>query len=351
MKPVQIGNKILQNKHDLFIIAEAGVNHNGNIDLAMKMIDKAAEINVDAIKFQTYITDDLVSSDAPLAKYQRENTGKDTSQYEMLKKLELPLESFKLLKKHCDERGILFLSTPHSGGQVLDTLDILVPAFKIASGDITNHPFLKQVARKKKPIILGTGMATLEEVLDAVSLIEKEGNEDIILLHCTTEYPCNYEDVNLEALNTMKNYFQYPIGYSDHTIGWQVPVMAVTLGAVVIEKHFTLDKSLPGPDHVASANPVEMAETINRCRAVHKILGSPEKKPSEVELKNIPITRKSLYFSRDLSAGATISEMDLIIRRPGQGLSPKYFDSVIGKTLVVPVKKGQKVELGMLNER
>jgi N-acetylneuraminate synthase/N,N'-diacetyllegionaminate synthase len=350
MKPIQIGDKLIRNNQDLFFIVEAGVNHNGNIDLAMKMIDKAAEMNADAIKFQTYITDDLVQLDAPLAKYQRENTGNETTQYEMLKKLELPLESFKILKKHCDDRGIMFLSTPHSGGKVLDALDLIMPAYKIGSGDLTNHPFLRQVARKKKPMILGTGMATLDEVIDAVSVIEKDGNENIILLHCTTEYPCNYEDVNLQAMKTMMNTFRYPIGYSDHTVGWQVPVMAVTLGAVVIEKHFTLDKTLPGPDHVASANPVEMADTITRCRAVKKILGSPEKKPSEAELKNIPIARKSLYFSKDLLAGTIISESDIVIRRPGQGLSPKLFDSIIGKKLVVSVKKGQNVQIEMLDD-
>ncbi|GAB4315760.1 MAG: N-acetylneuraminate synthase [Promethearchaeota archaeon] len=331
----------------VFVIAEAGVNHNGSIDLARELVDEAAQAGADAIKFQTFVTEDLVSRDAPLCEYQEEGVeGSPNSQYEMLKRLELSLEQFRELKERCDRRGILFLSTPHTRGEVVEFLDPLVPAFKVGSGDLTNWPFLAEVARKGKPVILGTGMATLAEVEGAVRVLEESGNSQVVLLHCTTSYPCALEEVNLRAMVSMMASFPYPVGYSDHTEGTQVALMAVTLGACVVEKHFTLDKELPGPDHRASADPEELRALVDACKRVETVLGAPEKKPTASELRNLPRIRKSLYYGTDLAAGTRLRPDHLVALRPAVGISPARLDELAGRTLKVAVKRHQRVELG-----
>ncbi len=351
LRQVTIGNKSLNSDSDVFIIAEAGVNHNGELAIAKKLIDAAVNVKADAIKFQTFIAEDLVTANTPMAEYQEKNIQSKSTQYEMLKKLELKLEDFVTLKEYCDQRNIIFLSTPHTGGKVIDLLDKLLPAFKIGSGDLTNLPFLADIAKRKKPMILGTGMSTLAEVQDAVKIIEKTGNKDIILLHCTTNYPCPFEEVNLNALVTLASKFPYLVGYSDHTLGPQVAIMATTLGASVIEKHFTLDKTMPGPDHKASANPEEMRELIKQCRLVRTILGSSEKKPNLSEMRNIPIVRKSLFFSKDLPLGHLLEAGDFKIQRPGTGIPSSNLHKFIGKRLLNNVSSGQIVSYDCIEEK
>jgi N,N'-diacetyllegionaminate synthase len=246
-----------------FIIAEAGVNHNGDMKLAKELVDAAVLAGVDAVKFQTFKSEDLVTESAQMAEYAKKNTGKEESQLAMLRRLELKNEDFIELKKYCDKKGIMFLSTAHTADAV-NVLNPLMPAFKIPSGDATNIPFLAAVAKKKKPMIVSTGMADLKEVALAVATIKKQGNSKIILLHCTTNYPCPLDQVNLRAMLTLGKEFKLPIGYSDHTEGIWVSVMAVVMGATVIEKHFTLDKDMPGPDHKASLDPQELKEMVEK---------------------------------------------------------------------------------------
>lgn len=347
MNLISIDNKIISPKNP-FVIAEVGVNHNGDINLAKKLIDIAKEIGVDAIKFQTYKTEDLVTANAKMADYQKNNLGVETSQLEMLKKLELSYSSFTSLKEYCDKKNILFLSTPHTEDAV-DFLDDLMPAYKIGSGDLNNIPLLKKIAKKNKPIILSTGMSYLSEIKESVDAISYLNNK-LIILHCTTTYPCPLKDVNLNAMLTMMNELNFPIGYSDHTLGIKVPLMAVSLGAAMIEKHFTLDKNLPGPDHSASATPDEMLSLVKRIRSgdlekpTEEILGSFLKEPTEVELENKKIVRKSLIADRDILKGEKISLNDIIIKRPGSGIDPKYLDKICGKKVLVDIKKDDLIE-------
>jgi len=315
-----------------FIIAEAGVNHDGSLENAKKLVDAAAEAGADAVKFQTFTPEEVVTKDSMILGYQERNLGTKQTQQSMLKELALKFSDFITLKQHCDQRGILFLSAPHSS-DALPVLNDLVPAFKIGSGDVTNLPFLRLVAKYGKPIILSTGLATLDEVDAAVNTIKQEGNEDIILLQCTTNYPCPPEDVNLRVMNTLREKYSVPIGYSDHTKGILTSVAAAILGACVIEKHFTLDRTLKGPDHSASLEPQEFKEMVNQIRSIPTLLGSATKQPTKSETPMIPLIRKSIVAAKDLHEGERITEDMLAIKRPGNGIQPSMLISILGKTL------------------
>lgn len=325
-----------------FIIGEAGVNHNGKLDLAMKLVDKAKAAGVDAIKFQTFIADQLVTKKAPMADYQKRNTKGDKGQYEMIQRLQLDLKDFVGLKKYCDEKGIMFLSTPFDMPSV-DALTPLVKYFKIPSGEMTNHPFLKYVAAKKKPMIISTGMATLGEIEEAlVSIRSVDPGCKIFLLHCVSSYPSSYEDANLNAIATIRNAFKLPVGYSDHTEGIEVSLAAVAMGAVIIEKHFTLDKMMMGPDHKFSADPEELRRLVRSIRNIESAYGSGIKAPSKAEAKLAKVARRSLVANRDMAAGHIIRKEDIAIKRPGDGMSPKSFDHILGKRLIRPISKDEK---------
>lgn len=344
---ILIKNKRIGENNKIFIIAEAGVNHNGKLSLAKKLVDAAKRAGADAVKFQTFRTENVVTGTAPMAEYQRKNIGRKESQKDMLKKLELKYEAFKELKNYCDRNKIIFLSTPHSE-DTIDFLESLIPAYKIGSGDLTNFPFLERVAKKGKPIILGTGMSTLKEVHDALNVIHKQGNRDIIILHCTTQYPCPLEEVNLRAMITLKEKLKCLVGYSDHTLGITVPVLAASLGAVVIEKHITLDKSLPGPDHKASLEPREFREMVKKIREVEIALGSNEKKPTEHEKKILKLVRKSIVAKKDIAKGTKITREMLAIKRPGTGIEPKFLERIIRKISMSDIKKDDLIKFKKL---
>lgn len=327
----------------VFIIAEAGDNHNGDYDLALKLVDKAVEAGADCVKFQTFVTENVISKFAEKADYQKENTGEEESQYEMVKKLELSFEQFRMIKAYCDNKGIMFLSTPFD----LDSIDFLeeldIPFWKIPSGEITNLPYLEKIARTKKDIILSTGMSTMEEIGNALSVLKENGAGEITLLHCNTEYPTPFEDVNLRAMKTMEETFATKVGYSDHTVGIEVPVAAVAMGAAVIEKHFTLDKNMEGPDHKASLEPEELKAMVASIRNIEKALGASEKKPSPSEIKNINIARKSIVAKRAIKEGEVLTEENLYIKRPGDGISPMRWYEIIGTKAVKDFKEDELI--------
>ncbi len=313
----------------VLIIAEAGVNHNGSMELAKKLIDEAVLANCDYIKFQNFVAEKMTSKSANKADYQNKTTDKDESQLDMLKKLELTKEGTLELKAYCEKVGIKFLSTPFEEESLELLLEVGIDLIKIPSGDLTNLPFLRAINKKGLPVILSTGMATLDEIRESLALLK---DCDVSLLHCTTEYPCPFEDVNLNAMQTMKEEFNLPIGYSDHTAGIEVPIAAVALGATIIEKHFTLDKNMEGPDHKASLEPYELKAMVSAIRNIEKSLGSFDKKPSPSEEKNIAIARKSIVAKKSIAKGEIFSEENLITKRPGNGVSPMKWDSVIGST-------------------
>lgn len=337
-----IHGQSIQEYGRVFIIAEAGVNHNGNLDLALKLVDIAAEAGADAVKFQTFHAEDVVRKSAAMAAYQQINVDRLIDQQLMLRELELPKNFYPSIIKRCQEKNIMFFSTPHGGRPAVKLLEnIGVEAYKLGSGDLTNYVLLKVVAETKKPMIISTGMATLREVKDAVSFIHKQGNDKIAVLHCTTNYPCPSEEVNLQAMVTLMKELNVPVGYSDHTEGVTVAVMAVTLGAAVYECHFTIDKTLPGPDHKASADPQELAARISAIRSVPVIMGSGVKEPRASEINGmIPLVRKSIVATNNLPGGHVITFMDLDATRPGDGIHPNLYKSVLGKRLKRPVSKG-----------
>ena len=327
---VKIADRLIGKGRPCFIIGEAGVNHNGDVNLAKKLIDAAKEAGADAIKFQTFKAEELVTRGAVKAQYQKETTSSQESQYDMIKKLELTGRDFEGLFDYAQKKGIVFLSSPFDKTSV-DLLDELgVPAFKIPSGEITNFPLLKHIARKRKPIILSTGMSTLGEVEEALEVIRKEGAEEIILLHCVSSYPANIEDMNLKAIETLKYAFKLPVGLSDHSIGITIPIAAVALGACVIEKHFTLNKDLPGPDHRASLEPDELKQMIKAIRDVGKAMGSGIKIPTAEEEENKKVARRSLVANVDIPKGAVITEEMLDFKRPGLGIEAKYLGRIVG---------------------
>ncbi len=329
---VKIANKKISYQSPVFIIAEAGVNHNSNLKTALKLVDAAAAAGADAVKFQTFKAEQVVTAAGEMAKYQKKNLGKTESQLAMLKKLELPDKFYKPLINYCRKKKIIFLSTPHGGFETVDLLEKLkVPAFKFGSGDLTNLPVLEYAAKLGKPMILGTGMSTLNEVKEAIKVIKKTGNNKIIVLHCTTNYPCEFKEVNLLALQIMKDKLGVLVGYSDHTPGIQVPIMSVTLGACLIEKHFTLDRNMNGPDHKASLEPLELQAMIKAIRRVPIILGSNIKSPNVSERPLIEVARKSLAARLNISKGTKITREMLDIKRPGTGIKPRDIEKVIGK--------------------
>jgi len=315
----------------VFIIAEAGVNHNGSLEIARRMVDAAVDANADAIKFQTFKAEEVVSKFAAKAEYQRKTTNADESQLEMIKKLELNADAHKGLIKYCRKKNIIFLSTPFD----LDSIDLLnnlgLEIFKIPSGEIINLPYLRKIGGLKKRIILSTGMADMGEIEDALDVLTASGTpkEDITVLHCNTEYPTPFEDVNLNAMLTIRDAFKVKVGYSDHTLGIEIPIAAVALGARVIEKHFTLDKNMKGPDHKASLEPKELKTMVEAIRNIKKALGDGVKKPSPSELKNKLIARKSIVAAKSIKASEIFTADNLTVKRPGTGISPMRWDEII----------------------
>ena len=328
----------------VFTIAEAGVNHNGSVDLALRLIDAAKASGADAVKFQTFQADRLATPSAYRAFYQERTTANSESQYEMLKRLELDEAAHRRLIGHCQQTGIQFLSSPFDA-QSADLLAAMnVPLYKIPSGEITNLPFLQHLARKCRPLILSTGMSTLGEVEEAVQVLRAAGATQLTLLHCVTEYPAPYAEVNLRAMQTLKAAFGLPVGYSDHTPGIEIAIAAVALGAEVIEKHFTLDRSLPGPDHAASLEPLELQQMVTAIRHVEAALGTGIKTPASCELPNISVARKSVVAGRSLLAGYRLQAEDLDIKRPGNGLAPKLLPALVGRTLRRAVAKDEIID-------
>ena len=316
----------------VFIIAEAGVNHNGSIDFAYNLIDVAVESGADAVKFQTFKAENLVSKTAQKAEYQKQITDASETQFDMIKKLELDFDTHKSLIKYCHKKDIMFLSTPfdHDSIDLLNELGLSI--FKIPSGEITNLPYLRHIGALGKQIILSTGMSTLTEVGDALTVLVKAGSkkENITVLHANTMYPTPMEDVNLNVMKTIQKEFGVSVGYSDHTLGIEVDIAAVAMGASIIEKHFTLDKTMDGPDHKASLEPEELKTMVVAIRNIEKALGGCEKKPSPSESINIDIVRKSIVASSSIPEGEILSEKNITIKRPGNGISPMAWDKIIG---------------------
>lgn len=316
----------------VFIIAEAGVNHNGSIDLAKKLIDVAVDANADAVKFQTFKADTLVNKSARKAEYQKQTTDATESQHAMLKRLELDLDAHNELMGYCDAKNIMFLSTPFDLASVDLLNDLGLGIFKIPSGEITNLPYLRHIGRLNKQVVLSTGMADIGEIEDALDILIESGTDknNITVLHANTMYPTPMEDVNLKAMVTIGNTFDIAYGYSDHTLGIEVDIAAVAMGASIIEKHFTLDKSMEGPDHNASLSPHELKAMVDCIRNIEKALGSSVKKPSNSEKPNIIIARKSLIAKQPIKEGELFSERNLTIKRPGNGISPMRWGEIIG---------------------
>ncbi|MFC1952774.1 N-acetylneuraminate synthase [Chloroflexota bacterium] len=343
VKNVTIGNRSVGENEPCFIIAEAGVNHNGDISFARQLIDLASEAGASAVKFQTFRAEEVVTETAEKAEYQKETTGPQHSQYELIKSLELGPDDFRELSAYATCKNIVFLSSPFDFGSV-DLLDDLgVPAFKIPSGEITNFPLLKYIADKKKPVILSTGMSFLDEVKEALEVIQKSGLRDIILLHCVTSYPTRVRDVNLKAMETLSQTFGLPVGFSDHTVGINIPIAAVAKGACVIEKHFTLNKSLLGPDHRASLEPVELKAMVSAIREIELGMGDGTKCPTAEEKGNIKATRRSLVARTDIPKGTIITRDQLDIKRPGTGMEPKQINLVIGRKAKQDIASGEVI--------
>lgn len=328
----------------VLIIAEAGVNHNGSLELAKKLVDKAKEAGADIVKFQTFQIDSLVSESAKMAEYQKENTGKEESQKEMLSKLCLSFEDFVELSNYSKKVGITFLSTPFDI-ESIKFLNSLQNIWKIPSGEITNYPYLVEIAKTGKEVIMSTGMCTLQEVSDAYNLLKNNGAGKITLLHCTTNYPTPMQDVNLRAMLTLKEKFCCEVGYSDHTQGIEVPIAAVAMGATVIEKHFTLDRNMEGPDHKASLEPQELKEMVDSIRNIEQALGTPDKQPSASEISNIAVARKSIVALTDIKAGETYTEGNITTKRPGTGINPMRWTEILGKKAIRDFKKDELIEI------
>lgn len=326
------------------IIAEAGVNHNGDIDIARKLVRSAKECGADVVKFQTFRVDGVVSKYADMAEYQKRNLGIEESQKEMLSKLALAYDDFITLSDFCRETDIRFLSTPFDT-ESIHFLDKLQDVWKIPSGEITNLPYLVEIAKTNKKVIMSTGMSTLEEVEAAMEVLRTNGAGEITLLHCTTNYPSDMGDVNLRAMLTLKDRFRCPVGYSDHTRGIEVPIAAVAMGAEVIEKHFTLDRTMEGPDHKASLEPHELKAMVEAIRNIEAALGDGNKRPSGAEIANIKIARKSIIAARDIKAGEIFTEENITTKRPGSGISPMRWNEVIGNRAGRDFKADELIEL------
>jgi len=329
----------------VFIIAEAGVNHNGNLELARKLVDAAKDAGADCVKFQTFVSSNIVSKSAVKAEYQKQQTKSEESQLDMLKKLELSFNQFVELNEYCKSKDIEFMSTAFDFDSI-DFLDSLgMRTWKIPSGDITNLPYLIKIAKLNKPVILSTGMSTMEDIKSAIQILKENEAGELTVLHCTTEYPTPFEDVNLKAMNTIKEEFGVNVGYSDHTKGIEVSVAAVALGAKVIEKHFTLDRNMDGPDHKASLEPDELKAMVDSIRNIELALGNGIKQPVESERKNINVARKSIIARKDIKAGEVFSEENLTVKRPGDGISPMRWFDIIGKSAPRDFEEDELIEL------
>jgi N,N'-diacetyllegionaminate synthase len=345
---VEIAGRKVGPGQPCFIIAEAGVNHNGDLEMAHRLVDVAAQAGVDAVKFQTFKAVHLVTPNAPKAGYQLQATDAAESQYDMLRRLELSAEAHRDLLAHCSAKKLIFMSSPFDEESADFLAELGVAVFKIPSGEITNLPFLAHVAGKGKPLIVSTGMSYLGEVEAAVRALEETGNRDFVLLHCVSNYPALPGDVNLRAMQTMAAAFDVPVGYSDHTPGIEVALAAVALGACVLEKHFTLDRDLPGPDHRASLEPDELAALVHGIHAVEAALGHGRKEPAASEANTTAVARKSLVAARDIPAGTVLTEDLIAARRPGTGLPPGVRPYLVGRTARVAIPAGTLLGLEML---
>ena len=342
---IKLANRYIGEGEKTFIIAEIGVNHNGDIKLAKKMIKKASQIGADAVKFQTFIAEDMISINAEKAKYQDENS-EESSQLEMVKKLELTEKDFVELSSYADSNNILFLSSPFDKKSV-DLLDkIGVPGFKIGSGEINNFELLKHIEEKGKPIIISTGMSTLDEIQETFNFITNK--EKLIILHCITGYPSKIEDANLKFINTLKENFKVPIGFSDHSPGIELAIASIGLGACLIEKHFTLDKTLDGVDHQASLEPIEFKKMIDAIRNVEIAMGNGERKLCNTELEIKKVARKSVVASCDIPKGSLLDDTMLTIKRPGTGIEPKYLNQLFGRKTNIDIKKDDIIKYDFL---
>lgn len=314
----------------VYIIAEAGVNHNGQLDLALKLCDAAKAAGVDAVKFQTWKTENIVTAQARQAAYQTENTGIEESQYDMLKKLELSYDHFRYIQEYCKKIGIDFLSTPDEEESLAFLVSLGLPFIKVGSGEVTNIPYLRKIGSHGKPVILSTGMSNLAQVATAYDTLLKAGANGVSLLHCTTNYPCPMEEVNLRAMITLRDAFKCHVGYSDHTMGTEVPVAAVALGAEIIEKHFTLDRTMEGPDHKASLEPSELKLMVQQIRNIENALGDGIKRPNRSEAENAKVVQKSILAKRFIKMGEVLTEENLTVKRAGAGIPASLWDLVVG---------------------
>ena len=314
----------------VYIIAEAGVNHNGQLDLALRLCNAAKEAGVDAVKFQTWKTEIIVTAQARQAAYQTKNTGVEESQFDMLKKLELSYDHFRYIQDYCKKIGIDFLSTPDEEESLKFLVSLGLPFIKVGSGEVTNIPYLRKIASCGKPVILSTGMSTLAQVAIAYDTLLKAGAPTVSLLHCTTNYPCPYDEVNLRAMQTLKDAFKCQVGYSDHTMGTEIPVAAVAMGAEIIEKHFTLDRTMEGPDHKASLEPAELKMMVEQIRHIEVAMGDGIKRPNKSEAENAKVVQKSILANRPIKKGEVLKEEMLVAKRAGKGISASLWDNVIG---------------------
>ena len=327
------------------IIAEAGVNHNGDVNIAKKLCLAAKEAGADVVKFQTWITEKIITQNVEQAEYQKENTGRDESQYEMLKALELSYDEFREVKVYCDEIGILFASTADEEDSLDFLVELGIPFIKVGSGDVGNISYLRYIGLKKLPVILSTGMSTLADVEMSLQALRDGGATDITLLHCTTNYPCPYDAVNLKAMDTLKNAFDLPVGYSDHTEGLEVPVAAVARGAGVIEKHFTLDRNMEGPDHKASMEPKVFKEMVQAIRHIETALGDGLKQPTKAEQQISKVVLKRIVAKRDIRAGQVIREEDICVKRNNAGLPANAWDIILGTAARRDYKADEGIEI------
>jgi N-acetylneuraminate synthase/N,N'-diacetyllegionaminate synthase len=347
MKRIKIANRTIGLGHPCFIVAEAGVNHNGSITLAKKLIDAAKAAGADAVKFQAFKSEKIVTKFAAKAPYQVKSTGEE-GQYAMLKKVELTETGLKELANYANKKKIIFLATPFDRESVDVLYRLKVPAFKIASGEITNFPLLQHIASKKKPVIMSTGISTIAEIREAIRVLNSGGAKSIMLLHCVSDYPAKVDEVNLMAMETLRQTFNLPVGFSDHTLGITVPIAAAVLGAAVIEKHFTLDRKLPGPDHKASLEPSELKEMVARIREVEKAMGDGIKRLTKSEKAVRNAVRRSIVAKINIPRGAVITEKMLELKRPGTGLGPAYLKKVIGKRAKKSIMADELVTLEKL---
>lgn len=350
MNQIEIDGRTVGEGKSCFIIAEAGVNHNGNIDCAKKLIDTAKWAGADAVKFQIFKAEDIVTPQAEKAEYQKNTTGQYESQFEMIKRLELSEDEFRYLASYARERDILFLSTPFSFTSVDLLEEMGISAYKIASGEITNFPLLEHIARKGKPIILSTGMSTLEEIGEALKAINEAGEQRVVLLHCVTSYPVRIEDINLRAMETIGKAFSLPVGLSDHTLGKTSSIAAVAMGACMIEKHFTLCRNLPGPDHKASLEPAELKELAEAVRDVEKAMGSGIKRPTMEEEKIKLIARRSIVAATEIPKDSMITRDMLDIKRPGTGIAPNNLMAIVGKRAKDEIPKDSLITWDLITD-